>query len=282
LRAAATQLRLTAGKQWKKFGVYSLVGWVAPLTLTTLVVVVEHLKDTVPDQYRPGFAEGRGDLCWFSHKKALLVYFAAPFAGVMIANAALFVASSLVIFDSTSAAAASKTSGGQRQNFWLYLKLAVVMGLGWSTGLAAGFADQVDGLWYAFIVLNTLQGLLIFVSFTCTRKVWRGARDRFRTVTFSRVLRSSGSQVTATAHTPVTSSLGRSHHTRDPDPRVDGGSVHQQGVDAITPAPSSSTSSASSPSPLPSRYGARGQTMYTVSRQQASSLTQHSFDGRFI
>ena len=100
---------------------------------------------------------GRGDLCWFSHKKALLVYFAAPFAGVMIANAALFVASSLVIFDSTSAAASSKTSGGQRQNFWLYLKLAVVMGLGWSTGLAAGVADHVDGLWYAFIVLNTLQ-----------------------------------------------------------------------------------------------------------------------------
>ena len=58
LKAATTQLRLTAGKQWKKFGVYSLVGWVAPLTLTTLVVVVEHLKDTVPDEYRPGFAEG--------------------------------------------------------------------------------------------------------------------------------------------------------------------------------------------------------------------------------
>ena len=99
---------------------------------------------------------GRGDLCWFSHKKALLVYFAAPFAGVMIANAALFVASSLVIFDSTSSVGKT-ASGGQRQNFWLYLKLAVVMGLGWSTGLAAGFADQVDGLWYAFIVLNTLQ-----------------------------------------------------------------------------------------------------------------------------
>ena len=58
LRASATQLRLTAGKQWKKFGVYSLVGWVAPLTLTTLVVVVEHLKDAVPDAYRPGFTQG--------------------------------------------------------------------------------------------------------------------------------------------------------------------------------------------------------------------------------
>jgi hypothetical protein len=29
-------------------------------------------------------------------------------------------------------------------------------------------------LWYAFVVLNTLQGLFIFLAFTCTQKVWRG------------------------------------------------------------------------------------------------------------
>ena len=73
----------------------------------------------------------------------------------MSANAALFVASSLVIFDSTK----NKVGcGGQtRANFWLYLKLAVIMGLGWSLGLAAGFASHVTGLWYAFIACNTLQ-----------------------------------------------------------------------------------------------------------------------------
>jgi hypothetical protein len=29
-------------------------------------------------------------------------------------------------------------------------------------------------VWYAFVVLNTLQGLFIFLAFTCTQKVWRG------------------------------------------------------------------------------------------------------------
>jgi hypothetical protein len=28
-------------------------------------------------------------------------------------------------------------------------------------------------MWYVFVVLNTLQGLFIFVSFSCTKKVWK-------------------------------------------------------------------------------------------------------------
>ena len=85
-------------------------------------------------------------------------------------------ASSLLIFDSTKSKVDSGSSA--KINFYLYLKLAAIMGLGWSLGLAAGFANQVAALWYAFIVCNALQGLLIFVSFTCTSKVWKGLRHR--------------------------------------------------------------------------------------------------------
>ena len=116
------------------------------------------------------FVEGR-DLCWFSSKKALLVYFAVPFAGIMSANAALFVASSLVIFDSTKNKVGASCGGGQtKTNFWLYLKLAVVMGIGWSLGLAAGFANHVTGLWYAFIACNTLQVTKWILTLECLLK----------------------------------------------------------------------------------------------------------------
>ena len=31
-------------------------------------------------------------------------------------------------------------------------------------------------LWYVFAILNTLQGLFIFLAFTCTKKVCHGLR----------------------------------------------------------------------------------------------------------
>ena len=119
--------------------------------------------------------------------------------------------------------------------------------------------------------VDTLQGLMIFVSFTCTRKVWRGAREAW-----------SASEVTL-KRTRATASTDRSQRHLEAAAAAaaaagggsssNSSSSHPQGVDAITEA---------SPRAVPSRYGPRGQTMYTVSRQQASSLTQHSFDGRFI
>ena len=45
------------------------------------------------------------------------------------------------------------------------------MGLTWITGLAAGFVD-LEPVWYVFVGLNTLQGLFIFVAFTCNKKVF--------------------------------------------------------------------------------------------------------------
>jgi hypothetical protein len=33
-------------------------------------------------------------------------------------------------------------------------------------------------VWYVFVVLNTLQGLFIFVAFSCTKKVWQELRRK--------------------------------------------------------------------------------------------------------
>ena len=53
---------------------------------------------------------------------------------------------------------------------FFFHRLAVIMGLTWITGLAAGFVD-LEPVWYVFVGLNTLQGLFIFVAFTCNKKV---------------------------------------------------------------------------------------------------------------
>ena len=57
LRQASTQLRLTAGAQWKKFCLYSLVSWVVPLALAVVAVAIDANPSSVPESMRPHFGE---------------------------------------------------------------------------------------------------------------------------------------------------------------------------------------------------------------------------------
>jgi len=58
----------------------------------------------------------------------------------------------------------------------VYVKLSVVMGLGWVLGFVAAFTDW-SALWYAFVVVNSLQGALLCVAFVVTRQVSRLLAD---------------------------------------------------------------------------------------------------------
>jgi hypothetical protein len=37
---------------------------------------------------------------------------------------------------------------------------------------------SLTAVWYVFVVLNTLQGLFIFVAFSCTKTVWLELRSK--------------------------------------------------------------------------------------------------------
>ena len=120
---------------------------------------------------------GDHNLCWFSNKKALLIFFAVPFTVVMAFNIFLFIVSAYIIYDATKSGSKMTSSSVPKVNFHLYLKLAIIMGLTWVIGLVAGFVNW-EPFWYAFVVLNTLQGLFIFIAFTCNKKVVVGLKDR--------------------------------------------------------------------------------------------------------
>ena len=49
-------------------------------------------------------------------------------------------------------------------------QIASLMGFTWIFGYIAAFTD-VEALWYIYIILNSLQGVFIFVSFICNRRV---------------------------------------------------------------------------------------------------------------
>ena len=251
LKIATIQLRLTTGSQWRKFAIYSTLGWGLPLACTTVVTLMDHMEG-IPSDYKPGF--GTTEVCWFSKKMALLIYFAVPFAGIMGVNIFLFVFSACMVFDTTQSTAKMTTTCGPKTNFYLYMRLAIIMGLTWIIGLAAGFVDQ-EALWYIFVILNTLQGVFIFGAFTCTRKVFEGLRDCCK--------RQDPSH--------------RSTWRLSKESQMSSQTTKKSQVD-MSPA---SAETEESPSLIPSRYGSRSKTMYTVSKQQVSGVTQNSFNGRY-
>ena len=52
----------------------------------------------------------------------------------------------------------------------LNIQIATLMGFTWIFGYIAAFTGVV-ALWYIYIILNSLQGLFIFISFICNRRV---------------------------------------------------------------------------------------------------------------
>ncbi|KAK7086716.1 hypothetical protein SK128_003359 [Halocaridina rubra] len=170
LSLATSELRVTSGKQCCKYMVYSVYGWLLPAAAVLGVVLLDKVKpEFMPTEYYPAFGEY---WCWFGHRKALLVFFAAPLMAIMLLNIALFILSARIIANTMDSTAKMTTCSPYQSQFKLYMRLALLMGLTWISGIVAGYL-QVEAVWYIFVVLNTLQGVFIFIAFTCTRKVWR-------------------------------------------------------------------------------------------------------------
>lgn len=164
LRLATVELRITTGRQTKKFLVYSAVCWLVPAMLTFVAVAADAVP-AVPDRFRPRFGAAQ---CWFGSKTALLVFFAGPLSAIMAVNISLFVWTAYLIHSSRATIRHVNTRH-VRRDFRMYCRLAVLMGLTWSTGIAASYTDS-KYMWILFVTLNTFQGLFVFVAFTCRRR----------------------------------------------------------------------------------------------------------------
>lgn len=210
LRLATVKLRVTTGRQTKKFLVYSAVCWLVPAMLTFVAVAADAVP-AVPDDFRPRFG---ADQCWFGSKTALLVFFVGPLGAVMAVNLVLFAWTAYMIHSSRATVRHVNTRH-VRRDFRMYCRLAVLMGLTWSTGILASLTDK-KYLWIVFVVLNTFQGLFVFVAFTCRRRILDALVGDSGRADNGRVYSSSGPEKdNANRPTPPTSSFSWSsaHHS---------------------------------------------------------------------
>ncbi|ESO83924.1 hypothetical protein LOTGIDRAFT_108512 [Lottia gigantea] len=139
-----------------------------PVILSTILNETE-----IADDFSPHYGEG---ICWFTRRNALLVFFGLPSLLVLIANVILFLIAANTIY---SAQKNSVRLLGKEDKSMLsiYVRLTIVMGVAYLFGFLVPLYNH-PAILYIFIILNTLQGLFIFVSFVCTRKVLGLIRER--------------------------------------------------------------------------------------------------------
>ena len=155
-------------KGTKKFLFYAFYGWVSP----ALIVAIGATGDVLytHSQFVPGYGKG---VCWLTNGSGLLLFFGLPLGILLLLNLLLYclVIKALAI-TSRSSTLMRQNNNGNKRLFRIYVQLTTIMGFTWIFGFAATFAD-IPVLWYIFVVLNTLQGLFICLTFVCKRNVFK-------------------------------------------------------------------------------------------------------------
>ena len=156
----------------RKFLFYSLYAWLSPLGIVLLAMIFDFTKvQAVMPDYGKAF-------CWFGNQSGLLIFFVLPVACLLFADIVFFtltVRQIHLVKESTKGITKNK---GEQQRLGLYVKLAIIMGLTWILGFVASLI-QSTVVWYIFVVLNSLQGLWICLTFICNSKVINLIRGRY-------------------------------------------------------------------------------------------------------
>jgi hypothetical protein len=150
-----------SGAHSRRFLYYSAYAWITP----AIIIIIALSLDFTNSSVKPGYAL---PFCWFSNRKALIVFFALPLAIILVADSIFF---SLTIYAIREASESAKMVAKQEKSrLSIYIKLASIMGLTWVFGFVASMT-QVSPLWYMYIIFNTCQGLFICITFCGTKKV---------------------------------------------------------------------------------------------------------------
>ncbi|XP_046554740.1 G-protein coupled receptor Mth2-like [Haliotis rubra] len=160
------------GKSSKRFLFYNVYVRGVALVLVTAAVTVDNVVSE--SQFKPNY--GRG-LCWITNKRGLLVFFASPLLLLICLNFVFFSIAAKNIHDAKRKSAAYLGKGDSNQ-FGIYVKLSVIMGLTWVLGFLASLFPYTV-MWYIYIIFNTLQGMFICIAFVFTKRVWHSLWERF-------------------------------------------------------------------------------------------------------
>ena len=170
--------------------IHIICGWGIPLLLVTISIAMNYVD--VDEKIRPEFG---GSRCWYKQRYAMLLYFGVPIAMSILLNISLYIHTSINLHKAFKNARTAMNA--DNYHFAIYVKLFILMGITWIFGFISAFTDQtvIDII---FVVLTSLQGFFLFISFVCNKRV------------LTEVKKTVASQTTATTSTSLSSSSGKS------------------------------------------------------------------------
>lgn len=162
---------------------YALYAWCTPIPFTALGSAWHFCAcGPLPVYYGMYFS------CWIADPFSFLYLFVLPMALVLTTNAILFVPIVYSLHTARKQSSKKLSSLKGRDMFKdankkpgelaIYAKLSTTAGFSWMFGILAAFTDQ-DFLWYLFILSMSLEGLFIFFSFFCNKRVKNLYSKRF-------------------------------------------------------------------------------------------------------
>ncbi|KAL9971183.1 hypothetical protein ACROYT_G023676 [Oculina patagonica] len=151
------------GGYTKRLVKYCLYAWGSPVLLVLVCVITDHVK-----KGSIGYGEGEEE-CFISQPQAILYSFVLPVALLLIFN--LFALGHTVFHIVKTRKRTQQQKNRQHGSSVavICVKMASVMGVTWILGIAANL-KALSFLWYPYVVLNSLQGLFIFLSFAASGK----------------------------------------------------------------------------------------------------------------
>ena len=86
----------------------------------------------------------------------------------------------------------------EEYHFGIYVRLFILMGITWIFGFISAFTDEIV-VDFIFVILTSLQGLFLFISFVCNKRVLAEIKKKAKSGT------SSSSYEKRTKSTPLPS-----------------------------------------------------------------------------
>lgn len=161
---------LDKGQETFRLRLYQLYAWGGPLLIAGIAGILDSLPEEIYSSLlRPRFGQQR---CWFYGDVEIFPYFYGPVGVLLLINLILFAATAHELTCGLWKREVVKSNTERATLGRVCLKLVVVMGLTWVADVISWAVGGPHYIWYVTDLINTLQGVFIFLVAGCQPQVW--------------------------------------------------------------------------------------------------------------